>query len=405
MILDSKPIDLISEEDIRVLINLKVPEGKRLDYKRELPKKEPSQNKEFLKDISSFANASGGYLIFGVDEENGYPSKISPLQIENPDAAILRLDQLILSGIEPRINGIVPKAIELEAGGYVIIIKIPQSWNSPHMVTSGGDMRFYSRFSREKYVLDVSGLRDAFLATMTLYERVKEFRRSRVDGLNSGEGPASLASGTRVVLHIIPLSSFGIGTYIDIEKAVQNKEFLLPIGTPNCGHTYNFEGYLAFNLFPEVGTDVHLSYAQVYRNGCIESACSLWFWGEENPLLLPALSIEDWILEGISMYLKFYKGLSIEPPFVASASILGIRGFELTEKRVGAEFPRDHIRKEHTYQMFTKIPKEDLLLPEVIIDKFDDDIGSLMKAPFDALWNSAGWSKSPGYEDSGERMT
>jgi len=39
-----------------------------LDYKRDVPGESDQDKKEFLADISSFANATGGDLIYGVDE-------------------------------------------------------------------------------------------------------------------------------------------------------------------------------------------------------------------------------------------------------------------------------------------------------------------------------------------------
>ena len=44
------------------------------------------------------------------------------------------------------------------------------------------------------------------------------------------------------------------------------------------------------------------------------------------------------------------------------------------------------------------IDRENLLCPEVLIEDFDSDIGTQMKAAFDSIWNAAGWAGSIYYE-------
>jgi predicted HTH transcriptional regulator len=63
-----KPLDHITEADLQALISDAVPEGRTIEYKRALPGNSDGEKKEFLADISSFANTSGGDLIYGMDE-------------------------------------------------------------------------------------------------------------------------------------------------------------------------------------------------------------------------------------------------------------------------------------------------------------------------------------------------
>jgi len=64
-----KPIDKIAHHDIESLVTNQVRERRTLEYKRELPGNKDSDKNEFLADVSSFANAIGGDLLFGVDEK------------------------------------------------------------------------------------------------------------------------------------------------------------------------------------------------------------------------------------------------------------------------------------------------------------------------------------------------
>src|SRR5690606_9209701 len=66
-----KPIDALTEADLRELVD-GVSEGRTLDYKVKLPeRKSRDETKEFLADVTGFANADGGHLLFGVDEAEG----------------------------------------------------------------------------------------------------------------------------------------------------------------------------------------------------------------------------------------------------------------------------------------------------------------------------------------------
>ena len=42
-------------------------EGRTLDYKRTLPGSTDEEKREFLADVSSFANAAGGDIVYGID--------------------------------------------------------------------------------------------------------------------------------------------------------------------------------------------------------------------------------------------------------------------------------------------------------------------------------------------------
>ena len=103
-----KSIDKITEEDLQDLIDNSVLERKTIEYKQSLPSNSDSAKKEFLADVSSFANASGGDLIYGIieDRNTGLPETLDGLAIDNVDQEILRLDSMIRDGIEPRLLGV-----------------------------------------------------------------------------------------------------------------------------------------------------------------------------------------------------------------------------------------------------------------------------------------------------------
>src|SRR2546425_901377 len=78
-----KEFDAIAKEDIEVLVANAVSEGRTIEYKEQLPGGTDEDKREFLADVSSFANAAGGDLIYGVREKRDAGGK--PLGI--PEAA------------------------------------------------------------------------------------------------------------------------------------------------------------------------------------------------------------------------------------------------------------------------------------------------------------------------------
>lgn len=131
MTLSNISFDDLSERDLVDQISAGVAEGVLVDYKRELYGRGDADVREFLKDISSFANTAGGHLIIGMDENAGIPTAFAPLT-SDPDQELQRLENLARDGLEPRIVGLRMQAVPIATGGFVIVLRIPKSWNPPH---------------------------------------------------------------------------------------------------------------------------------------------------------------------------------------------------------------------------------------------------------------------------------
>jgi predicted HTH transcriptional regulator len=120
---DHQTLDNISEDDLVALIRNGVSEGRTIEYKRELPGNADGDKKEFLADVSSFANTSGGHLVFGMEEDKGLPISISGFLSSDPDLELRRLDSMIADGLDPKIRYAL-KIIQCSAGGKVLVIQI-----------------------------------------------------------------------------------------------------------------------------------------------------------------------------------------------------------------------------------------------------------------------------------------
>jgi predicted HTH transcriptional regulator len=156
-----KRLEEVTEGDLVALIENQVREGRTIDYKRELPGGNDASKKEFLADVSSFANTSGGDLIFGMEEVEALPTEIVGIQSGDLDRERQRLESMMASGLEPRIRYEV-KDVICEGGKRVLILRMDRSWSGPHRVVFQQSDRFWGRNSSGKYPLDVNELRAAF---------------------------------------------------------------------------------------------------------------------------------------------------------------------------------------------------------------------------------------------------
>jgi predicted HTH transcriptional regulator len=99
-----KPLEQITYADLDRFVQEKWPEGKTVDYKRDLYGGKDEDKKELLKDASSFANTEGGDILIGVDEDKGLPIGIPGVTVADVDKEKLRLEEIIRRGLDPRIE-------------------------------------------------------------------------------------------------------------------------------------------------------------------------------------------------------------------------------------------------------------------------------------------------------------
>jgi hypothetical protein len=388
----NKPLVSITEEDIQAIVSAGAPEeGKTIEYKGELPKNDYESKKEFLADVSSFANAAGGELFFGIEEASGIPVNICGLHISNPDKAKLRLENMLRDSIEPRIPGISIKAIQASAD-YIMIIRVPRSWAGPHAVKLRKHWRFYSRNSAGKYPLDVPELRGQFLSSATRTERIRNFRAERLGKIVADEAPGPLTKAAKTVVHIVPFGAFDPAFKVDMTSLEEDDSNLKPIGVGTASwRRYNLDGFLTYTKY--VGDT--RSYLQIFRNGCVEAVTeSIMQEIEEGQKIIQSGSFEYELLCGVSRFLSVQERLGVEPPLFVMVSLLGVHGYLVKPSpQIAGRFWKDDANP---------IDRSDLLLPEIMIDSFEVNLIEVVRPIFDSLWNASGWPQSKNYDNEGK---
>ncbi len=139
-------------ESINNLINNKIKESLNLDYKRELNK----PHDEIAKDVSAFANANGGKIIYGIDEKDGLPSSINWMESKGVKG---RFEDIILTQIQPEIKGYDIYSIENPDNHTqaIFVVDIPESSDAPHMANH----RYYIRRNFKSEYMEDSEVKNA----------------------------------------------------------------------------------------------------------------------------------------------------------------------------------------------------------------------------------------------------
>lgn len=404
-----KPLVAVVLDDVENLISNKVSESRNLDYKLELPDLSNADAKrEFLYDVSALANGGGGELIFGVDEErvNGRPSgrpagPITGVTITNPDALRLSLENLIRDCIAPRIIGLQMRAIPTAGDTFVFLIRVPRSLSAPHMVTMGGQQRFYTRNSGGKHPMDISELRAAFMAGGSFVRQADDWRRKRLSLIANNQGATRLLDGAKIVLHLIPLASADAGTAVDltvyeqqgaslrdVEALEEQSVSLKPFYTTGWDGRFNLDGYMTFSNFPR--KEVPHTYVQFFRTGQIESVDMGILHPDGETKYVPSIKYEKDVIDHVRKYLTAMERVLIQPPIMIGLSFLGMRGYQLA---IDPRFVSDR-----TYEF----DSDNIILPGVLVEDWQANVPSVLKPVFDSVWNAFGWPGSKNYGTNGE---
>jgi hypothetical protein len=393
----------ITKEDVEALVADAVPESHTLDYKQEMPDESPKGKLDFLTDVVAFANASGGDLIFGVQERRvegrptAVPEGFQKLRVAGTfDEAMRRLESLIRTGVEPKLS-VQIRTFEGLPEGPVVIVRIPQSLAAPHMITlyTKEHLRpqFHKRHNGGNHPMDVGEIRTAFVLSETRIDRLRRFRESRLSLIESQDPsvPQLSKTGVGYVLHLLPVTAFDPAAGVEI-SALEGRERDLVYGL-SCGRVYghfNFDGYL-LNCYRDYTAGTLASSVQVFRNGAVESGKSL-----ENGSYIGS-DVEPWIIRRVRALLRVQRDLGVEPPIFLGVSFLRAKGCHII-------LPAN----AHYSGAQPGIDRDLLPLPECMIEDFDAPVERALRPAFDALYQSAGMPHSLNYNDQsdwiGERL-
>ncbi|MCF8383726.1 MAG: ATP-binding protein [Chlorobium sp.] len=199
----NKVIKDIAYKDINELLYIRQEkEGQRLDYKREFHK----DGKEFAKDTTAFANADGGYIIFGIDEKQkiviGLSDNVGNGKFEDWIANVLNTNIDKPLNYETKFINIAEENIPL----FIVVVQIKESNQKPIYVTADNKSICYIRKGTSVFSAKPDEIREMYLETL------KNAEQSQIKVTQKSKGNHNLQVGVNQ------------GTIIKTDKLVRRNE-------------------------------------------------------------------------------------------------------------------------------------------------------------------------------------
>lgn len=312
-----------------------------------------------------------------------------PQTLPNVDQEIRRLQDFLLNLAEPRLPGVKVHPVQVSIAGidgYVVVVRIPQSWVGPHRVKT--NQHFFIRDGLRKRQLDVPEIRSLFLRTENQAQRVNDFRTARLGKILSGDAPHRLVDGPILVAHLVPTEA-ALGL-VQIDPVPYTNQRRLPVlGTSGGMARLNLDGALVVEN--ETPQGEARGYSQFFRNGFFESLLILSHHTEEGRVILPSLTYEKDLITLLGNFRGELDRLGINYECAVMLSLL-----RADEVKLG-------VRPDwgFNYPHKTLFDRKTLVLPDIVA-RADSTPEEAMKPAFDLMWQAAGFVGSGNYNTAGE---
>lgn len=350
----SKPVSKIEEQDIQLLVDNEQKESVILEYKENVSNTD-KEKRELPKDISAMANTDGGFVIFGVKEEDSRASEIVGInKLIGKQPVEEWIENILISSIRPKVL-VKPKVIPISfnVDKVILVLQVSKSPHRPHMVTVGGKNAYYKRHNYQSSYADEHEVRSMFLESKTSIDEMKDFLESR--NLNdtrkdnfahtplSEEVADNLALLDELPKNFIekPFALFAscpryLEERVDI-ASVDFRDWLSENGSIELfGSKIEFLNYHKEITGDSIRSISHTStesnnrvieyYVEIFRNGYVESGTAELMWNANGKGLLFHIghfTISFWL------FMKFLKVIYIKIGYVDEISvIIALSGIE-----------------------------------------------------------------------------
>lgn len=368
-----RELSKFSKKDVQELVARKEPESPRLEYIESVDLGSRDSRKGLLKEVCAFANTAGGDIMIGI-RDDGTGASAEALGVRNADGLSDRVTNSIRDSIEPQLV-IEPRIIEGFPNGDIVVLRVPLSWARPHRLRPDG--AFYRRNGRSSEPMDIMQVRNPFLASGDLAERVKHWRQRRIQRVQGRYGTAS----GMLVAHAVSLATF------DEPMLLQCHDYpydvLRPVSTSGFTILHNMDGIVAFDKANDRGE--YNRYTQVFRNGSFELMCgSVVRDAGPGGRVLDPVALRDTAVNALKVIVATGNHYGLSGPWVVSLCVVGSKG-----ARVLA-------RPTHASGEAVPPLEGDLSLPFVQASHLAlEEMLRELTPVWDIVWQSGGASRAP----------
>jgi len=368
--------------EIKSAVTARRPESLTLEYKRDLPGGSDAAKSEFLADVCALANAAGGSILYGIGEADGCADSVIGVPKEELDAAKLRLDSIIRSGLEPRLQRFSISALEVD-GSMVLEVSVAQSLWRPHWVSARGERRFYIRTSAGKAPMSIDEVRASFNSVGNAVEHATEWRRESISQLNSRDsGLAREDDEIYMALHVCPLMTFA-GAAPAMFTARPDKEHSNRLQTVSTQNSNCRSHYLGLITEERDGRGALRERLLIQRDYKIEA---IWkAGGRHDPgKIIYASANELWINNWLTHFFAWSGADAYPFPAIAFLTVLNAQNSSI-----------------HSAWREQRATGDILELVPAYIEDRGVTPAEVMRATYDHLWQSYGYDACILYDDDG----
>ena len=362
-----------NEDDLSALIgNPDYRENDYIDYKQNfsfLETRDSSDKErkvaEFRSDVCSFANADGGYLIYGISDDNGCASALVGIDIPNDNTDRFELERRNnLTPILPKTPSVQFSFIKLNNGKYIVVIYVKKDGYTPYIhLFSEKDYKIYKRSGNQKKIISYTELKNMFNQSLSLEKEMYNYRLERINYFKSQDDTEQLHFSRFLMLHFIPEnfldSNYNQNVFaLNRLKGIQFNNIFSPV---NC-HDVTIPNVDGVRCVPN-SSYYQYRECSVKNNGVVEVFLPLTgivYNTESHPTgRIAWRELWNYIVDIFYKYCDIFSTLSFGKTYL-SISILGCKDV-ITEN------------KEFDYFYTGKIDRNQILCNPIVIENMDDD--------------------------------
>ena len=227
--------------------------------------------------------------------------------------------------------------------------------------------------------MDYDEIKNAFLNTDSLVEKIRSFCNSREDQLLAQQTPVAITNPQSLLLHIIPMTTFGHNIANTVELKSDNYNILPIYSKGGITEKTNLDGIVRL---PPNGIQ---SYAQVFRDLTHEYADYFYVtpYGGRKEIFIK--NIGDHVNDSIKRTFENLNRLDVKGPKAIILRLNGIKNIPLT---AGGD---------PYYVQDMAFDRSRVLLPDVIED--GDSYKKVTALLMESLANAAGFDSIPFIKD------
>lgn len=375
----------IGTSDLQQLISAHAQEHQMLEFKRDVWGNSDEDIREMLRDISSMANAYGGHIVVGMDEDASGVA-VSLVPVPDADGQRDRIFASSLANLQPRVRGLEIKTIEFEPGKQVLLIKVPNSIDL-HQITFKGLYQFWVRHDRQKTKMSYEEIRDAINRMQVSLTRSQELWQQRKAAFAStGQRLLLLSiSPLRLGAELLDITDANLRRVIEMSNKDRTKGWTFTFRYKNARPSLN--GLTVGGIASGRGLEVYRSgYIEAYAVLDDESCLQLRKWKKDNQeyeqQILKALPLVEYIHSFARRAQEIYEFIGYDGPAVVTVQLLNISSLALapavSERMLSKLEPWQEYSLEIEPQVF------DYIHPDLITKRICDRI-----------WQAFGYENEP----------